>query len=115
MERLVQSVKALCSSLAAVETPDVTSALNQLPACPCRLQPKVLKVSEAENVSGVFRGFYVEKKKKTVTMSCLSSQDASVLAVRENRGTNQQEATTGKHLQTVSDLLFLSETTNIKY
>lgn len=44
VERLVQSVKALCSSLAAVETPDVTAALNQLPACPCRLQPKVLKV-----------------------------------------------------------------------
>ncbi|GLD73384.1 phosphatidylinositol 4-phosphate 3-kinase C2 domain-containing subunit beta-like protein, partial [Lates japonicus] len=43
VERLVQSVKALCSSLAAVETTDVTSALNQLPACPCRLQPKVLK------------------------------------------------------------------------
>ncbi|XP_068170480.1 phosphatidylinositol 4-phosphate 3-kinase C2 domain-containing subunit beta isoform X2 [Antennarius striatus] len=43
VERLVQSVKALCSSLAAVETPDVTSALNQLPACPCRLQPRVLK------------------------------------------------------------------------
>uniref|UniRef100_A0A665XCF3 Uncharacterized protein n=1 Tax=Echeneis naucrates TaxID=173247 RepID=A0A665XCF3_ECHNA len=38
-----QSVKALCSSLAAVETPDVTSGLSQLPACPCRLQPKVLK------------------------------------------------------------------------
>uniref|UniRef100_A0A4W5PK22 Phosphatidylinositol-4-phosphate 3-kinase catalytic subunit type 2 beta n=1 Tax=Hucho hucho TaxID=62062 RepID=A0A4W5PK22_9TELE len=32
VERLVQSVKALCSSLAAVETPDITSALNQLPA-----------------------------------------------------------------------------------
>uniref|UniRef100_A0A3Q3WXX0 Uncharacterized protein n=1 Tax=Mola mola TaxID=94237 RepID=A0A3Q3WXX0_MOLML len=46
VERLVQSVKALCSSLAAVETPDVTSALNQLPACPCRLQPKVLKVRQ---------------------------------------------------------------------
>lgn len=45
VERLVQSVKALCSSLAAVESPDVTAALNQLPACPCRLQPKVLKVS----------------------------------------------------------------------
>ncbi|XP_049458584.1 phosphatidylinositol 4-phosphate 3-kinase C2 domain-containing subunit beta isoform X5 [Epinephelus fuscoguttatus] len=43
VERLVQSVKALCSSLAAVESPDVTAALNQLPACPCRLQPKVLK------------------------------------------------------------------------
>uniref|UniRef100_A0A8D0D8X9 Phosphatidylinositol-4-phosphate 3-kinase catalytic subunit type 2 beta n=1 Tax=Sander lucioperca TaxID=283035 RepID=A0A8D0D8X9_SANLU len=43
VERLVQSVKALCSSLAAVETPEVTAALSQLPACPCRLQPKVLK------------------------------------------------------------------------
>uniref|UniRef100_A0A9J7ZUT5 Phosphatidylinositol-4-phosphate 3-kinase catalytic subunit type 2 beta n=1 Tax=Cyprinus carpio carpio TaxID=630221 RepID=A0A9J7ZUT5_CYPCA len=43
VERLVQSVKALCSSLAAVETPDITAALNQLPACPCRLQPKVQK------------------------------------------------------------------------
>ncbi|XP_076860099.1 phosphatidylinositol 4-phosphate 3-kinase C2 domain-containing subunit beta isoform X2 [Brachyhypopomus gauderio] len=43
VERLVQSVKALCSSLAAVETPDITSALNQLPACPCRLQPSVQK------------------------------------------------------------------------
>ncbi|XP_056129210.1 phosphatidylinositol 4-phosphate 3-kinase C2 domain-containing subunit beta [Lampris incognitus] len=43
VERLVQSVKALCSSLAAVETPEVTTALNQLPPCPCRLQPKVLK------------------------------------------------------------------------
>uniref|UniRef100_A0AAY4DZX8 Phosphatidylinositol-4-phosphate 3-kinase n=1 Tax=Denticeps clupeoides TaxID=299321 RepID=A0AAY4DZX8_9TELE len=44
VERLVQSVKALCSSLAAVETPDITAALSQLPACPCRLQPRVLKV-----------------------------------------------------------------------
>lgn len=44
VERLVQSVKALCSSLAAIETPEVTSALSQFPACPCRLQPKVLKV-----------------------------------------------------------------------
>uniref|UniRef100_A0A8C2HI68 Phosphatidylinositol-4-phosphate 3-kinase, catalytic subunit type 2 beta n=1 Tax=Cyprinus carpio TaxID=7962 RepID=A0A8C2HI68_CYPCA len=43
VERLVQSVKALCTSLAAVETPDITAALNQLPACPCRLQPKVQK------------------------------------------------------------------------
>ncbi|KAK0144593.1 Phosphatidylinositol 4-phosphate 3-kinase C2 domain-containing subunit beta [Merluccius polli] len=43
VERLVQSVKALCSTLAWVETPDLTSALSQLPACPCRLQPKVQK------------------------------------------------------------------------
>ncbi|CAL8340783.1 unnamed protein product [Lota lota] len=43
VERLVQSVKALCSTLASVETADLTSALSQLPACPCRLQPKVQK------------------------------------------------------------------------
>ncbi|XP_041091942.1 phosphatidylinositol 4-phosphate 3-kinase C2 domain-containing subunit beta-like isoform X2 [Polyodon spathula] len=43
VERLVQSVKALCNSLAAVETPDITNALSLLPACPCRLQPRVLK------------------------------------------------------------------------
>jgi len=48
VERLVQSVKALCTSLAAVETPDITAALNQLPACPCRLQPKVQKVVHFE-------------------------------------------------------------------
>ncbi|XP_065811494.1 LOW QUALITY PROTEIN: phosphatidylinositol 4-phosphate 3-kinase C2 domain-containing subunit beta [Labrus bergylta] len=55
VERLVQSVKALWSSLAAVETPDVTSALRPAPSnAPCRLQPKVLK-------------------------------DASVLAIRDNR------------------------------
>ncbi|KAK1152176.1 phosphatidylinositol 4-phosphate 3-kinase C2 domain-containing subunit beta-like [Acipenser oxyrinchus oxyrinchus] len=43
VERLVQSVKALCNSLAAVETPDITNALSLLPACPCRLQPRVQK------------------------------------------------------------------------
>ncbi|KAG7281591.1 hypothetical protein CRUP_010066 [Coryphaenoides rupestris] len=43
VERLVQSVKALCSTLASVETPDLTAALSQLPACPCRLQPRVQK------------------------------------------------------------------------
>ncbi|XP_072571944.1 phosphatidylinositol 4-phosphate 3-kinase C2 domain-containing subunit beta isoform X3 [Paramormyrops kingsleyae] len=43
VERLVQSVKALCSSLASIETSDITAALSQLPACPCRLQPRVLK------------------------------------------------------------------------
>ncbi|PWA13845.1 hypothetical protein CCH79_00019174 [Gambusia affinis] len=73
VERLVQSVKALCSSLAAVETPDVTAALNQLPACPCRLQPKVLKVSGSEVLRFCSR----------------HSEDASVLSLRENRGTNR--------------------------
>uniref|UniRef100_A0A8C5A613 Phosphatidylinositol-4-phosphate 3-kinase catalytic subunit type 2 beta n=1 Tax=Gadus morhua TaxID=8049 RepID=A0A8C5A613_GADMO len=47
VERLVQSVKALCSTLASVESADLTSALSQLPACPCRLQPKVQKVEPA--------------------------------------------------------------------
>lgn len=81
MERLVQSVKALCSSLAAVETPEVTAALNQLPACPCRLQPKVLKVGLKHWKLCIFH----------VSPSCLCflsvcPQDASVLAVRQNRG-----------------------------
>ncbi|XP_037108358.1 phosphatidylinositol 4-phosphate 3-kinase C2 domain-containing subunit beta isoform X1 [Syngnathus acus] len=47
VERLVQSVKVLCSSLAGVETPEVTVALGRLPARPCRLQPKVLKDASA--------------------------------------------------------------------
>ncbi|XP_077357969.1 phosphatidylinositol 4-phosphate 3-kinase C2 domain-containing subunit beta isoform X3 [Festucalex cinctus] len=50
VERLVQSVKALCSSLAAVETPDVTAALDRLPACPCRPQTKGLKDALALSV-----------------------------------------------------------------
>ncbi|XP_045154121.1 phosphatidylinositol 4-phosphate 3-kinase C2 domain-containing subunit beta [Echinops telfairi] len=41
--RLVQSVKAICNALAAVETPEITNALNQLPPCPSRMQPKVQK------------------------------------------------------------------------
>ncbi|XP_072296201.1 phosphatidylinositol 4-phosphate 3-kinase C2 domain-containing subunit beta [Eucyclogobius newberryi] len=47
VERLVQSVKALCSSLASIETPEVTAALNLLPACPCRVSPKVTKDASA--------------------------------------------------------------------
>ncbi|XP_077582382.1 phosphatidylinositol 4-phosphate 3-kinase C2 domain-containing subunit beta isoform X2 [Stigmatopora nigra] len=50
VERLVQSVKALCSSLAAVETPDVTAALGRLPACPCRPQARTLKDSPALSI-----------------------------------------------------------------
>ncbi|XP_055000246.1 phosphatidylinositol 4-phosphate 3-kinase C2 domain-containing subunit beta [Sorex araneus] len=42
-DRVVQSVKAICNALAAVETPDITSALNQLPPCPSRMQPKIQK------------------------------------------------------------------------
>uniref|UniRef100_A0AAV2MIJ5 Phosphatidylinositol-4-phosphate 3-kinase n=1 Tax=Knipowitschia caucasica TaxID=637954 RepID=A0AAV2MIJ5_KNICA len=46
-ERLVQSIKALCSSLASIETPEVTAALNLLPACPCRVTPKAAKDASA--------------------------------------------------------------------
>lgn len=42
-DRVVQSVKAICNALAAVETPEITSALNQLPPCPSRVQPKIQK------------------------------------------------------------------------
>ncbi|XP_062842305.1 phosphatidylinositol 4-phosphate 3-kinase C2 domain-containing subunit beta [Trichomycterus rosablanca] len=61
VERLVQSVKALCSTLAAVETPDVSSALNQLPACPCRPQPKVQKDASVLVVKRENREKIVEK------------------------------------------------------
>ncbi|XP_028924891.1 phosphatidylinositol 4-phosphate 3-kinase C2 domain-containing subunit beta isoform X1 [Ornithorhynchus anatinus] len=42
-ERVVQSVMAICNALAAVESPEITSALNQLPPCPSRLQPQIQK------------------------------------------------------------------------
>uniref|UniRef100_A0AC11AXF7 Phosphatidylinositol-4-phosphate 3-kinase catalytic subunit type 2 beta n=1 Tax=Ovis aries TaxID=9940 RepID=A0AC11AXF7_SHEEP len=42
-DRVVQSVKAICNALAAVETPEITSALNQLPPCPSRMKPKIQK------------------------------------------------------------------------
>uniref|UniRef100_A0A5F9CN78 Phosphatidylinositol-4-phosphate 3-kinase catalytic subunit type 2 beta n=1 Tax=Oryctolagus cuniculus TaxID=9986 RepID=A0A5F9CN78_RABIT len=42
-DRVVQSVKAICNALAAVETPEITSALNQLPPCPSRMQPTIQK------------------------------------------------------------------------
>ncbi|XP_032948836.1 phosphatidylinositol 4-phosphate 3-kinase C2 domain-containing subunit beta isoform X1 [Rhinolophus ferrumequinum] len=42
-DRVVQSVKAICNALAAVETPEITNALNQLPPCPSRVQPKIQK------------------------------------------------------------------------
>ncbi|KAG8589413.1 hypothetical protein GDO81_006382 [Engystomops pustulosus] len=42
-ERVVQSVKAICNGLAAVETVEISSALNQLPPCPSRVQIKTNK------------------------------------------------------------------------
>lgn len=47
-DRVVQSVKAICNALAAVETLEITSALNQLPPCPSRMQPKIQKVMGPE-------------------------------------------------------------------
>lgn len=35
---------AICSALAAVESQEITGALNQLPPCPSRMQPKIQKV-----------------------------------------------------------------------
>uniref|UniRef100_A0A4W3K0Y0 Phosphatidylinositol-4-phosphate 3-kinase catalytic subunit type 2 beta n=1 Tax=Callorhinchus milii TaxID=7868 RepID=A0A4W3K0Y0_CALMI len=42
-ERVVQSVMAICSTLALVETKEITNALNQLPPCPSRLHPRIQK------------------------------------------------------------------------
>ncbi|KAM6458685.1 phosphatidylinositol 4-phosphate 3-kinase C2 domain-containing subunit beta isoform 2-T2 [Liasis olivaceus] len=42
-ERVVQSVMAICNALAAVESQEITAALNQLPPCPSRMQPKIQK------------------------------------------------------------------------
>lgn len=42
--RVVQSVMAICNALAAVESQEITAALNQLPPCPPRMQPKIQKV-----------------------------------------------------------------------
>lgn len=47
---MVQSVKAICNALAAVETPEITNALNQLPPCPSRMQPKIQKVTGTQSV-----------------------------------------------------------------
>lgn len=43
-ERVIQSVMAICNALAAVESQEITGALNQLPPCPSRMQPKIQKV-----------------------------------------------------------------------
>lgn len=48
-ERVVQSVMAICNALAAVESQEITAALNQLPPCPSRMQPKIQKVRNKES------------------------------------------------------------------
>ena len=45
-ERVIQSVMAICNALAAVESQEITAALNQMPPCPSRMQPKIQKVSD---------------------------------------------------------------------
>ncbi|XP_063274271.1 phosphatidylinositol 4-phosphate 3-kinase C2 domain-containing subunit beta-like [Prinia subflava] len=42
-ERVVQAVMAICNALAAVESQEITAALNQMPPCPSRMQPKIQK------------------------------------------------------------------------
>ncbi|XP_054147603.1 phosphatidylinositol 4-phosphate 3-kinase C2 domain-containing subunit beta [Melozone crissalis] len=42
-ERVIQSVMAICNALAAVESQEITAALNQMPPCPSRMQPKIQK------------------------------------------------------------------------
>ncbi|XP_067166694.1 phosphatidylinositol 4-phosphate 3-kinase C2 domain-containing subunit beta [Apteryx mantelli] len=42
-ERVIQSVMAICNALAAVESQEITGALNQMPPCPSRMQPKIQK------------------------------------------------------------------------
>ncbi|XP_019369481.1 PREDICTED: phosphatidylinositol 4-phosphate 3-kinase C2 domain-containing subunit beta isoform X2 [Gavialis gangeticus] len=42
-ERVIQSVMAICNALAAVESQEITRALNQMPPCPSRMQPKIQK------------------------------------------------------------------------
>ncbi|KAM5180716.1 phosphatidylinositol 4-phosphate 3-kinase C2 domain-containing subunit beta [Mantella aurantiaca] len=51
-ERVVQSVKAICNVLAAVETLEISSTLNLLPPCPSRVQiksHKALNLTKREN------------------------------------------------------------------
>lgn len=57
-ERVIQSVMAICNALAAVESQEITSALNQMPPCPSRMQPKIQKVSDGQVPTG--RGVGVE-------------------------------------------------------
>uniref|UniRef100_A0A8C5IGK2 Phosphatidylinositol-4-phosphate 3-kinase catalytic subunit type 2 beta n=1 Tax=Junco hyemalis TaxID=40217 RepID=A0A8C5IGK2_JUNHY len=45
-ERVIQSVMAICNALAAVESQEITAALNQMPPCPSRMQPKIQKVKK---------------------------------------------------------------------
>jgi len=51
-ERVIQSVMAICNALAAVESQEITAALNQMPPCPSRMQPKIQKVSDGSLVPG---------------------------------------------------------------
>lgn len=52
---------AICNALAAVESQEITAALNQMPPCPSRMQPKIQKVRAGGGAKGG------EKKKKNNT------------------------------------------------
>ncbi|KAM8795937.1 phosphatidylinositol 4-phosphate 3-kinase C2 domain-containing subunit beta [Eudromia elegans] len=59
-ERVIQSVMAICNALAAVESPEITAALNQMPPCPSRMQPKSQKdpsvLAKRENRERIMEG-----------------------------------------------------------
>ncbi|KGL95932.1 Phosphatidylinositol 4-phosphate 3-kinase C2 domain-containing subunit beta, partial [Charadrius vociferus] len=55
-ERVIQSVMAICNALAAVESQEITAALNQMPPCPSRMQPKIQKVVSRPQPRGTPRG-----------------------------------------------------------
>lgn len=59
---MIQSVMAICNALAAVESQEITAALNQMPPCPSRMQPKIQKVSEG-HLQGSARSWEGGKKK----------------------------------------------------
>ncbi|KAG2468265.1 phosphatidylinositol 4-phosphate 3-kinase C2 domain-containing subunit beta [Polypterus senegalus] len=105
VERLVQSVKALCSTLASVETPDITEALSLLPACPCRLQPRVLK-----DVAVMDQIEYRERVVETLTASILDLVELYCCTFKANFHTamqgNQRVAPTQEVLHIDSPLSF---------
>lgn len=57
---------AICNALAAVESQEITAALNQMPPCPSRMQPKIQKVSEG-HLQGSARSWEGDKKEKKLS------------------------------------------------
>uniref|UniRef100_A0A672V545 Phosphatidylinositol-4-phosphate 3-kinase catalytic subunit type 2 beta n=1 Tax=Strigops habroptila TaxID=2489341 RepID=A0A672V545_STRHB len=85
-ERVIQSVMAICNALAAVESQEITAALNQMPPCPSRMQPKIQKVSDGHSgdptggkrvtTSGSFPNFlpshHMENSSRAGSRRCLA-------------------------------------------